>query len=303
MLLSVPPVRACSVCGCTLDLDWSAQGLTESPGITATLRTEYFSQDRLYHGTSPVNRADLDFPNDQEIQRRTLNRNAWLDVDYATAAWDFRLQLPWHDRFHTTVGAGDTETSSSQADGLGDLRVLARTQATEDRRGGLQLGLKLPTGGYRQRFSAGPQSGLPLDRGLQLGTGTCDLLVGACWFGHPSERIGTFIQADLDQPLDARAGFLPPASLSASGGLRWESSSRLTPELQLNVRWESREHGPESDRDNSGGLRAHLSPGATLRLGAAAQAFAFVQLPVFRHLNGLQLEPRSILSLGLQYHL
>jgi len=85
--------------------------------------------------------------------------------------------------------------------------------------------------------------------------------------------------------------------------VRWLNSSRFTPQLQLNLKAEGREHGVEADTANSGGTIAYLSPGATVELAAHASAFVFVQLPVYQRVNGLQLEPRWLLSLGVRLRL
>jgi hypothetical protein len=85
--------------------------------------------------------------------------------------------------------------------------------------------------------------------------------------------------------------------------LRWLNSSRVTPQLQLNTRWESREHGSEADRRNSGGVFVHVSPGLTAELTSRTRAFVFVQLPVYQRVNGQQLEPYWILSVGLHCRL
>lgn len=304
-LLAAPALtsRACSVCGCSLSSDWAAQGYDIRPGFDASLRFEYANQTDLRRGPSRVDRATLTFPNASEIQQRTLNRSTWLDLSYiASPAWAISLQLPFHDRFHTTIAGGDTAISTSRASGPGDARLLARYQFAHDVRSswGVQFGLKLPTGRFDEDFATGPQAGEPLDRGLRLGTGTTGLLAGFSWFGRPADSVGSFAQVVLDQPLAARAGFLPSSSLNLSGGVRWLNPSRLTPQLQLNLRWEGREHGAEADTANSGSLLAYLSPGVTVELGGSSRAFVFVQLPVYQRVNGLQLEPRWILSLGFR---
>ncbi|HWA86746.1 MAG TPA: hypothetical protein VG710_11015 [Opitutus sp.] len=304
-VLSLPPARACSVCGCSLSSDWAAQGYPMMPGLQLGLRYEYFDQTDLRAGTRSVDRAALEFPRDEEIQQHTLNRNTWLDLDYvASRRWGFVLQVPFHDRFHTTIDEGETDLSASDASGLGDLRVLARWQKfTLSRSLGFQFGLKLPTGRFDQAFASGPTAGELLDRGLQLGTGTTDLLLGVSWFSRPTPRLGTFAQLQLDQPLAARDGFLPSASATLSGGFRWLNATRFTPQLQLNVRWETREHGREADTPNSGNTLAYLSPGVTAGLGANTTAFVFVQLPVYQRVNGLQLEPHSLLTVGARFNL
>lgn len=301
----VSPAQACSTCGCSLSSDWAAQGYDLVPGLAAGLRYEYSDQTDLRSGTGRVDRATLLFPNDAEVQQRTLNRNTWLDLGYGfSRAWSISASVPYHDRFHTTVAEGDTDVSTSRASGLGDLRLLARYQsATRDQSLGLQFGLKLPTGRFEQTFADGPQAGELLDRGLQLGTGTTDLLAGVSWFARPADDLGAFLQVTGQQPLASRANFLSSASVNFSGGLRWLNASRFTPQLQLNVKVEGREHGSASDRDNSGGTLAYLSPGLTAELASRTRAFVFVQLPVYQRVNGLQLEPKWILSVGLNHRL
>lgn len=273
------------------------------PGLETGLRFEYFEQSELRSGTGTIDRSALAFPYDREIQQRTVNRNTWLDLNYViNASWAVTASVPYHDRFHTTIAAGDTDISTSQAGGLGDVRVLARYQKfSPDHSFSLQFGLKLPTGGFNQNFAGGPQTGALLDRGLQLGTGTTDLLFGVSWFANLTPTLGCFVQATFDQPLAAREGFLPSSSVNFSGGVRWLNSSRLTPQLQLNVKAEDREHGIEADPPNSGGTIAYLSPGLSVEVAPHTSAFAFVQLPVYQRVNGLQLEPRWLLSTGIRW--
>ncbi len=293
---------ACSECGCSLSADWAALGYAMTPGLDAGLRFEYYEQSDLRSGTASVDRSALTFPNDDEIQQRTLNRNTWLDLNYVVdSSWALSVSIPYHDRFHTTIAEGDTAVSTSHASGVGDVRLLARyQQAGGGQSFSLQFGLKLPTGRFDQDFAAGPQAGERLDRGLQLGTGTTDLLAGAAWFARPADNLGCFVQTQLDQPLAARAGFMPSTSLTLSGGVRWLNPSRFTPQLQLNVKTEGREHGSEADTPNSGGTLAYLSPGVTAEITPQSSGFVFVQLPVYQRVNGLQLEPKWMLSIGVR---
>ena len=294
---------ACSVCGCSLSSDWAAQGNAMTPGLEAGLRFEFFEQSDLRSGTGSVDRSSLTFPNDDEVQQRTVNRNTWLDVNYViNSTWAVSAAFPYHDRLHTTIAGGDTEISTSHASGPGDVLLLARYQKFSPQQSfSVQFGFKLPTGRFDQNFAEGPQAGELLDRGLQLGTGTTDMLAGVSWFARPAPEIGCFVQAMLDQPLAARDGFLPSTSLTVSGGVRWLNTSRFTPQLQLNLKAEGREHGDEADTPNSGGTIAYLSPGVTAELASRVSAFAFVQVPVYQRVNGLQLEPRWLLSTGVRW--
>ena len=303
-ILAASTGYACSVCGCSLSSDWAAQGYTTMPGLETSLRFEYFDQTDLRSGTSRIDRAALTLPNDREIQQRTLNRNSWLDLNYVVdSSWAVTASIPYHDRFHTTIVDGDTDISTSRASGLGDIRLLARYQLLREAGSNwsVQFGLKLPTGRFDQNFAEGPQAGELLDRGLQLGTGTTDLLAGLSWFARPATNLGCFAQFNLDQPLAVRADFLPSTSINFSAGIRWLNSSRFTPQLQLNVKCDSREHGSEADTANSGSTIAHLSPGLTAELSGNSSAFVFVQFPVYQRVNGLQLEPRWLFSIGVRW--
>ncbi|MFI5355720.1 MAG: hypothetical protein ACHQ4G_00145 [Opitutales bacterium] len=295
---------ACSACGCSLSSDWGLQAYAGSAGTVSSLRFEYFDQDNLRRGTQSVNRSLFSFPADQEIQQSTVNRIAWFQFDRVfTPAWALSVQVPFYDRDHATVAEGDTAVSTSRTRGFGDAKVIGRFQVRESlfSSWNLQLGLKLPSGRFDQNFATGPQAGTLLDRGLQLGTGTTDLIVGGGWYGRPQPALGVFAQVLADQPLAARAGFIPGSSVTVSDGLRWLNSSSFTPEMQLNVNWQGREHGPEADTPNSGGTLAYLSPGITADLSRTVSAFAFVQLPVYQRVNGLQLEPHWLLSTGLNW--
>lgn len=296
----------CSVCGCSLSSDWALQGYAEKPGLQADVRYEYYEQKDLRSGTGSVEKGSFALPNAQEVQLSTINRNVWLGLDYAANAdWGVSVQLPYHDRGHSTIVDGDTAASTSHADGLGDVRVLGRYQFSHDRDSGwgVQFGLKLPTGGFHQNFDGGPQAGTPLDRGLQLGTGTTDALAGLAYFGRPAESVGWFAQALVQKPLAAREDFRPATSLNVNAGVRWLNTSRFTPELQVNARFEGREGGAQADYDNSGATVINVSPGVTVDVVRNVDVFAFVQVPVYQRVNGLQLMPERLVSVGLRWRL
>ena len=298
-------VFGCSVCGCSLSSDWASQGYGMMPGLQTSFRYEYYDNTDLRSGLHGAERSAFSYPNDDEVQRETLNRSAWLGLDYVGGpSWGVTAQLPFYDRYHSTIAAGDTAISESRASGLGDMRIVARYQTFDPSEGfGLQLGFKLPTGRFAQDFATGPEAGTPLDRGLQLGTGTTDVLAGMSCFLRPLTNLGCFAQALVDQPLHYRDGFIPSASLGLNGGIRYLNTSSFTPQLQLNARWDGRERGVNADFANSGDTVVYVSPGITAELFHGANVFLFVQLPIYERVNGLQLEPHWLLSLGITYKL
>lgn len=181
---------ACSICGCTLNADWASQGFKSNGGFSIDLRYDYFSQTDLRTGTGRVDRSAISSPADAEIQQETVNRNTTLTLDYGlNADWGASLQLPYTKRYHTTIVDGDTDISTSRSTSIGDVRLLGRYQGfSPEHNWGVQYGLKLPTGRANVNFNGGPQMGEPLDRGLQPGTGSTDLLLGLYTFGPVNQQ-------------------------------------------------------------------------------------------------------------------
>ena len=203
-------------------------------------------------------------------------------------------------RYHTTLAEGDTEVSSSHTKSLGDVRLLARYRGlSEDKSVGVQLGVKLPTGSIHDNFISGTQQGEPLDRGLQPGTGTTDLLVGAYTFGAMNRDWDWFGEAILQQPLDSREDFKPGTGLNVTLGARYMSLENVRPQIQVNARIEGREKGLNADVDNSGATLVYLSPGVNVKLTDSASLYGYVQVPIYQRVNGLQIEPRWSASVGV----
>jgi len=305
-LAALPGVAAaCSTCGCSLNSDWASQGYATSRGLHLSLREDYFDQSRLVSGSDRVSIGSLTLPSEQEVQRRTINRNTLLGLDYSfNRAWGLSVQLPWFSRDHQTWPEGETTLSSSHGQGIGDIRVVARYQGFSPDAGlGVQFGVKLATGTFKQRFDAGTAAGELLDRGLQRGTGTTDALVGIYKFGYLTDSIGYFGQAMAEVAMNARDGFRPGNSLNMNLGLRYLDAGIVTPQVQLNLHGEQRESGFLADRANSGATLAYLSPGLGVKLNRRVDAFMFLQVPVHEHVNGLQLEPGRLWSAGVQVRL
>ena len=302
LALASADALACSACGCTLNADWATQGLTSRTGLTADLRYDFFRQDDQRSGTGRVDRAALALPNEEEIQLHTVNRIGTLTLDFGlTSDWGVTLTLPWISRGHATIAEGDTDASSSRSSSVGDARVLARyTGFSEAQDWGLQFGLKLPTGdSHGVDFDAGPQQGAMLDRGMQPGTGSTDLLVGAFKFGAIGETADWFGQALLQIPVASDRAFKPGLDANVTVGVRYRGLGGVVPQMQINSRIERRETGSEADTPNSGSTLVYFSPGATFSVSDKASIYVFGQVPVYQRVNGMQPEPKWSLSAGV----
>lgn len=304
-LLTFGAAQACSSCGCTLTSDWESQGLTSSPGLRFDLRYDYLNQTDLRSGGHRVDRATISLPDAREIEQKTRNNYVTLMADYSpNPEWGFSLHLPYIDRYHETFAPGDVEISTSDSKGIGDIRLVARYQGFPlSEIIGVQLGLKLPTGRFHDRFSGGPQAGEPLDRGLQPGTGTTDALVGLYHFGTLSRDWDYFMQGMAQIPLAAREDYKPGLSFNFNTGIHYLGFERVIPQVQINGKTGRRDQGSQADTENSAGTLVYISPGAEVSLTPQMKIFGFVQLPVYQYVNGYQLTPKWTLSAGLHYAL
>ena len=293
------PSLACSSAGCTLNSDWTTQGINASEGTRFDIRFDYFKQNDYRSGSKSVSRDDVN-ASGTEVQDSTINRNLTLGVDHSfNRDWAINVQLPVFSRSHGTYGSGYPvleDTSSSK--GIGDIRVTTRYQGLmADHSAGFTFGLKLPTGETNDTF----KSGAPLDRGLQLGTGTTDLLLGGYHLGNINHNWDYFAQASLQIALNTHKEFRPGNGLNASAGVRYMGFESFIPQLQLNTRIEKRESGAQADIANSGATLLYISPGITVPVNKQMQAFGFLQVPLYQRVNGYQIEPNVLLSAGLRY--
>ncbi|HEX5339880.1 MAG TPA: hypothetical protein VFX47_03280 [Gammaproteobacteria bacterium] len=300
-LLLTPDVLACASCGCTLNTDLGSQGMVTGSGWRVGLRYDLVDQDQMHNGKDVVSIA---VPDSEEVEQRTRNGYTTLGINYGfNRRWSMELQLPWLNRFHTTYAEGDSTLSSSHSDSLSDARLLGRyTGLSPDMSSGLLFGLKLPTGVRNVTFSTGPAAGDALDRSLQPGSGTTDVLLGAYHFDNFNAQFGWFTQVMYQHALAAHDGYQPGDSFNLNAGLQYYLNDSFTPQLQINA--QVRGHDTDADpagHDNSGGRLLYISPGVTFNLGNGWHGHAFVQFPLYQNVYGLQLTPTHIVSIGASY--
>lgn len=301
------PAHACSSCGCSASTEWTGDGLGSGSGLRLDARFDFVDQNQLRLGSHRFDKTPAELPTEHEYQQGTLTRFYTLGADYSfNRDWGLNIQLPYLVREHQTIGE-DQDTanvSTSETRGLGDLRIVGRYQGFfADRSWGVQFGLKLPTGSYLRTFSSGPLAEDPeiIDRGLQNGSGTTDLILGLFNQAPISRDFDRFAQLQIKQALDRRAAFRPSTQITANLGLRYVGFKAVTPQLQLNARIEGREAGANADYENSGSQAVYITPGLSGTVYGTLSAYGFVQLPVYQHYTGYQLAPRYLASFGLGY--
>lgn len=294
---------ACSACGCSMSPGWESQGFTSASGLMIDLREDYINQSELRSGTHLVNDSDKTLPNSREIEQYTKQYYTTLSIDYKTETpFGFNIALPYVNRSHATVGAGDTDLTYSHTKSIGDFRAVGRYQIDgEDSTWGVRFGLKLPTGSYTDLFSSGAGAGGVLDRGLQPGTGTTDLILGVYRFAELNEYFDYFTQVGYKRALNMRDQYKPGNQYNGDVGIRWIGLNKFTPQLNINAKYDQRESGDQAVPADSGGKIVYVSPGVTADLSTHLKIYTFIQLPLYQNVNGFQLAPRWTGTVGLNY--
>jgi len=300
------PMLAEGSCGsafCLVNTNWGAQGVWTEPGWRADLRFEYIDQDQPRTGTRDVNVGEVPAHHD-EI--RTLNRNLFATLDYGFSPdWGASVIIPWIDRSHEHIHNhhGEPILESWKFSDLGDVRLTARYQQVLETPSALTLsyvgligGLKLPTG----KTDVANGEGAVAERSLQPGTGTTDAIAGAYF----RQALGSwdaswFAQVFADLPLNSHDNYKPGNQVLADVGARWEATDRLGLLMQLNAAWKGRDSGSEAEPEDSGGRYVFISPGLTFAVTPQVSMYAFVQLPLYQNVNGVQLVAKVAYALGV----
>jgi hypothetical protein len=319
-LCSGTKAYACAACGCTLSRNWDNQGISSTSGFSADFSYDYLKQDQQRYGNDTASSALIDqqLAAGQEVEAYTETQTMTASLNYTADTWGINTQLPLVKRDHATYGTTapmGADYTSSSASGIGDIRIIARyTGLTTEKNAGLIAGVKLPTGSTNANFNAGTHAGDPLDAGLQIGTGSTDVILGAFYTGTIS-TYGWFVQGTLQHAVATKsqngADYRPGDAYTFNSGIRYASfGARTSPMLQLNI------IKREADTDNntgvnvavdpvtgvsvSGGTLVYLAPGVTVRVGGGASVYGFIQLPVYQEVNSLQIVPQYTLTLGVR---
>ncbi len=326
-LAALNDAQACASCGCTLSKDWETQGQTTKAGFSADLSYTYINQNTPIYGNSKPSSAFIAqlYAAGQEIETSTITQTVTASLNYNSDTWGISLQIPYLDRTHATNGnlnpATDTPATvpqgangaTSSENGIGDIRIIGRYSGlSADNTSGFIGGIKLPTGSTGANFSGGPGAGNKLDPGLQIGTGSTDIILGAYTSGLVS-RYGWFVQGTVQHAIsplaDEGAGgtYRSGDTYSLNTGIRYARfGAQFTPMLQLNIVHRNSDEGTGVPTDAltgapvSSGTLAYLAPGASVRVGGGTSVYGFVQLPIYQNVGSLQLVPKFTATLGVR---
>ncbi len=299
---AAPAHASCGSGFCTINSNWDVQGGPVEPGARLDLRYEYVKQDQLRAGTKKVSAGEVVR---DEIETETENKNFLATLNYSlNSSWGVSVQLPASDRSHSHLLSETGETESWNFTALGDVRVLGRYRFAPGDTGiwGTSAGFKLPTGSFDKTNAAGDAA----DRMFQPGSGTTDVLLGI--FGNRQTLIADhpaawFMEAQAQQPLAERADYKPGSQLLLDGGLAYAATAQMNLMLQANLLVKDRDSGAEAESEDTGGTFLFLSPGLAYAVNREFTVYGFVQLPLYQHVNGVQLTADGSFAAGISYRL
>jgi hypothetical protein len=307
--------HACATCGCTLSKDWLGPQLGSVSGWAVGVSYDLLDQNQMRTGRTDIGQAQaeaiLNPPGHtgNEVELQTLSRVTTFSVDYNTADWGVSVTVPFVNRYHTTLQDGtQAGYNFNQFNALGDARVLVKIGLSAiglaaDASTGVIAGVKLPTSVTDEPFN-GPAGGI-VDPTLQPGTGSTDLLLGGFYSGG-LDKLGWFAQGLWQHAVASQAGFTPGDAITLNAGLRYaDMGQAVVPLFQVNYVHRNIDRGNlvNVEFDGSpltGGDLLYLAPGVSARLGAGFSAYGYVQFPVYQDVNGVQLTPKEIYSVGIR---
>lgn len=296
ILFALPATASCGATFCTLNNDWRALGAWAEPGLQADLRYEFIDQDRPFAGSQRVAVGQVR-RHDDEV--RTINRNIILGFDYNFGdGWGLGVQIPWvardHEHLHNRRGQQLLEQWDIKK--FGDARINLRLPLVKDSGFSLNLGLKLPTG----NTTVTNREGDVAERTLQPGSGSIDTIVGLNYHSRPkASAFSWFAQAAWQHAVTTRDRYQAGDSLNADVGGRYAITKDLSAVVQVNFQLRARDRGANAEPEDTGGRFLYLSPGFAYATGLNTQVYAFVQLPLYTDVNGVQITTGKSLSVGI----
>jgi hypothetical protein len=304
-LAALLPSLAAASCGasfCAVNSNWTAESALAEAGNAFDLRYESLRQDQPMIGSRKLAVGEIHAHHDEVS---TENSNAVLRYSHSFGngfGMEVSASVGKREHKHIHHHHGAVIHDSWNFTEVGDVRVTGRYQLytvddpLKPAMGGILFGLKLPTG----KFDVANEKGALGERSMQPGTGTTDLILGGYYHRKLTESgVSWFAQGQVQHALNSRDNYKPGAQLGLDLGVRKGLTSTIGVLAQLNYVHKRSDSGSDAEPDSSGGRFLYASPGLSMALPGNTQAYLFYQLPLYRHVTGIQLTANRALVLGI----
>lgn len=304
-LAALAPSMAAASCGaafCAVNSNWTSETALAEAKNGFDVRYETMNQDQPMSGSNKLQVGEIPSHHDEVS---TENRNLVFSLSHNLGT-----------RFGVTVSAaagardhehihnhhGEKITDNWNFTELSDVRVVGRYQLLsvadplKPASGGITFGLKLPTG----KFDVANDKGQVAERSMQPGSGTTDLILGGYYHRKLTEfGVTCFAQGQYQHALNARDNYRPGAQLGLDLGVRKGIGGNVGLLAQLNYVRKGADSGSEAEPESSGGRFLYATPGVSYALDSKRQLYMFYQVPLQRHVTGVQLTANHALVIGL----
>lgn len=308
-IAALAPSIATASCGaafCAVNSNWTAESALAESTNAFDLRYETMNQDQPMFGSRKVRVGEVPSHHD-EVSTKNRNLVASFSHNFGnrfgvtiTAAAGERDHFHIHNHHGAQVGETWNFTELNDVRVLGRYQLLNLEDPLKPASGGITFGAKLPTGKYDVANAAGAKA----ERSLQPGSGTTDLIAGGYYHQRLTELdVSWFAQAQYQHALNTRDNYRPGAQLGLDLGVRKGLVGGLGVLGQLNYVRKAADSGSEAEPASSGGRFLYASPGLNYALTSSMQLYAFYQVPLQRHVNGVQLTANRAVVVGLSGHL
>ena len=306
---SAPLGASCGSASCPLDTNALNQPMRGQ--FTLDLSLQYIDQDQPRIGTRNADVGEIQGPHHDEV--RTLNRIATASLGYApTNRLQLSVAIPYVSRDHLHLEKGNPESWDLR--GTGDIVLQARWKALSRKpltHSGLWLigGVKLPTGADDLHNDEGEVAELP----VQPGSGSVDGIAGVSYQSGFTARSLTsgamgnyavmpwFVTATYTFRGGATHGYRLGNELQLNAGSVYTLGRRLDLLAQLNTRIRGRDRIDDEPEEEAftGGTYVYATPGLRFSMKRAA-VYALVQIPLYQHVNKIQLTSKANYVIGVQ---
>lgn len=286
-----------------------------APGqMVIDLSYRYIPQDRKQQGSSRTDTVQVpgvNFaagtlelpPTEGHEELRTINMLGQLDVNYGvTPNFGIAVAVPFYNqRLHEHIHLDTAEFSNVDGtSGMGDVAVTGKFALLTTTRHRLVggVGVKLPTGEYKLRDS----DNVINEPTIQPGTGSYDYILSAFYDyqWRPHER-DTFVslsyRVNTQNDLDYERGDAATFNVGANFRVR----EKMVVSAQLNLQHAGRDQYKGQDVPSTGITSVYLTPGIQVQSSDNLALYTHLQLPVYQHVNEVNLVPRYGFMFGLSY--
>ncbi len=304
-IAALAPSIAMASCGasfCAINSNWTSESALAEAAHAFDLRFEYMNLDQPLAGSRMVHVGQVKSHHDEvSTQNRNLlfsysrNMGDGLGVT-VSAAVGARKHLHIHNHHGKQIQDDWDVTALSDVRVIGRYQLVSVDDPLKPANGGVTFGVKLPTGKFDHANAKGDKA----ERSMQPGTGTTDLIVGGYYHQKLTELgVSWFAQGQYQHALDTRDHYRPGAQLGLDLGVRTSLGPNVGLLGQLNYVHKGADSGSEGEPASSGGRFLYGSPGLSYAISSTKQLYMFYQVPIQRHVRGVQLTANRALVIGL----